>query len=256
MFKVIPIPAFKDNYIWLLVNPSNQRCAVVDPGDAEPVIAYLEQFQLSLEVILITHHHHDHTGGIKKLSELYPVKIYGPTQDPIEKVDQKLIENDQVKLDFLNATFTIYDIPGHTRGHIAYYGEGMLFCGDTLFAAGCGRLFEGTPEQMYHSLSKILRLPDETLIYCAHEYTQANLHFAETVEPENKFIQQRLQDIKQVRGKNLPSLPSVLSLEKLTNPFLRCHLDSVINSAQLKLDETLTNPVNVFRALRAWKDTF
>jgi hydroxyacylglutathione hydrolase len=257
MLTVMPIRAFKDNYIWLLVNSDSHYCAIVDPGDADPVLDYLQKEHLIPTTILITHHHHDHSGGVLKLKEHYPTLIaYGPTQEVIAGIDHKIVENDVIKLAPLDLTFTVLDIPGHTKGHVAYYGHGMLFCGDTLFAAGCGRLFEGTAQQMYDSLTKICRLSDNTLIYCAHEYTAANLRFAEIVEPQNTDIQQRKKDVALQMEQHVPTLPSYLSLEKLTNPFLRCNQRSVVTSVQSQLDENTVDPVSIFQALRAWKDKF
>jgi len=256
MLNVIPIPAFKDNYIWLLVNPNNQRCVIVDPGDAAPVISFLEKENLTPVAILITHHHHDHTGGINLLKQTYPLDVYGSKRENVAGVDHLLDENEVIDLTDLNLQLKVINIPGHTQGHIAYYGHGLLFCGDTLFAAGCGRLFEGTPEQMVQSLAKIAQLPDDTLIYCAHEYTEANLKFANTVETNNPDTQKRIHDVAKLRSKNYPTLPSTLKMEKLTNPFLRCEIDSVIKSAQLQSGELITDPVRVFQVIRQWKDTF
>jgi hydroxyacylglutathione hydrolase len=257
MLNVIPISAFKDNYIWLLVNPANRFCAIVDPGDAGPVLNYLQEHNLTPCAILITHHHHDHTGGIDILKQYYQtLPIYGPATETIPQMDHKVDETNHVKLEPLSITFNVYDIPGHTKGHIAYYGDGMLFCGDTLFAAGCGRLFEGTAQQLYNSLRKIAALPDNTLIYCGHEYTAANLRFAAVVEPDNIEIKNRIKEVATVTQQQHPTLPSVLHLEKLTNPFLRCHIDSVINSIKLQSNKQLNDPVSLFQALREWKDTF
>ncbi|MDR3492718.1 MAG: hydroxyacylglutathione hydrolase [Gammaproteobacteria bacterium] len=256
MINIIPIPAFKDNYIWLLVNSINHHCIIVDPGDALPVIDVIKQHNLILDAILITHHHNDHSGGIKQLIELYPVPVYGPAQEHITGVDHLLHEHDEIYFENLAMKFLIFDIPGHTKGHIAFYSTGMLFCGDTLFSAGCGRLFEGTAEQMFHSLSKITSLPTDTLIYCAHEYTLSNLRFAQCVEPNNIHINEAIALANQLGEQNLPTLPSVLYKELLMNPFLRCHADSVINSVNHHNGEQLSDPVNIFQALRTWKDTF
>jgi hydroxyacylglutathione hydrolase len=257
MLTVIPIRAFKDNYIWLLVNSTNQHCAIIDPGDANPVIEYIENEHLTPTTILITHHHHDHSGGILALKEKYPaIAVYGPARETIPGVDHKVTENDVIKLAPLGLSLSVLDIPGHTKGHVAYYGKYMLFCGDTLFAAGCGRLFEGTANQMYDSLSKIRHLPDNTFIYCAHEYTAANLRFAEAVEPDNADIQQRKQAVALQMEQHVPSLPSTLLLEKLTNPFLRCDQGSVLKSIRSQLHEKSPDPVSIFQALRAWKDKF
>jgi hydroxyacylglutathione hydrolase len=257
MLKVIPIPAFKDNYIWLLVNPDNRSCAIVDPGDAQPVLNYIEEHQLSPCAVLITHHHFDHSGGIPKLHAQYTkMPIFGPTNDEVIGVDHKLVEGNKVTLTALNLELTVLDIPGHTHGHIAYYGDQMLFCGDTLFAAGCGRIFEGTPQQMFKSLSKLAALPPDTRVYCGHEYTASNLVFAGTVEPDNQAIKRRIKAVNELRANNQVTLPSTLEEEKLTNPFLRSDVKSVINSVQLQVNNQFTDSVSIFQALRAWKDTF
>jgi hydroxyacylglutathione hydrolase len=257
MLKVIPIPAFTDNYIWLLVNPTNHVCAIVDPGDAAPVIEYLKHHHTQPCAILITHHHHDHTGGIEALCHQFSgIEVYGPALDPVARIDHKLVEGDKVRLPALHLELTVLDIPGHTKGHIAYYGEKMLFCGDTLFAAGCGRLFEGTAQQMVESLSKLANLPADTQVYCAHEYTAANLRFAAVVEPDNQDIAKRAAEVNILRENNAVTLPSQLSLEKLTNPFLRCNINSVVNSVRDKQSIASTDLVSIFQALRAWKDNF
>jgi hydroxyacylglutathione hydrolase len=257
MLKIIPLPAFKDNYIWLLVNPDNRFCAIVDPGDAVPVLDYLQTEQLTPCAVLITHHHQDHSGGIAALHEKFPaMPIYGPADDNVAGVDHPVMENEVVKLPELNLELLVLDIPGHTLGHIAYYGDSMLFCGDTLFAAGCGRVFEGTPPQMYHSLQKLANLPLNTEIYCGHEYTAANLRFAATVEPDNEDIKTRIEKVNAQREQDEVTLPSTMQLEKLTNPFLRADSKNVISSVQQHFNQQFADPVSVFQATRAWKDTF
>jgi hydroxyacylglutathione hydrolase len=257
MLEIIPILAFKNNYIWLIANKENQQCAIVDPGEAEPVFIALRKHSLTLTTILITHHHQDHTGGIQELHQALPgIAVYGPAHESIPCLNHPLVENDEVALPSLDLNLRVLDIPGHTKGHIAYYGNGMLFCGDTLFSAGCGRLFEGTAAQMVSSLSKLVNLPSDTLVYCAHEYTRDNLRFAELVEPENEDIQNRIQEVDTLRANNLPSLPSVLSKEKLTNPFLRCESDTVIKALSTRFNKNFTDPVETFQTLRTWKDTF
>jgi hydroxyacylglutathione hydrolase len=257
MLTVIPLSAFKDNYIWLLINPTNAYCAIIDPGDAEPVFNFLKNEHLNPCAILITHHHHDHSGGILALKAAYPHLVcYGPLHESIPGINHPVNEQSRVLLPELNIELQVYDIPGHTKGHVAYHGHNMLFCGDTLFAAGCGRLFEGTANQMYHSLTKLASLPENTLVYCAHEYTAANLRFAAMVEPENTAIQDRINEVAKLIAHNIPTLPSVLSLEKKTNPFLRCQKSAVINSVEKYQGEILSTPIHVFQALREWKDTF
>jgi len=255
MIQITALPAFTDNYIWLLQDPRTHRCAVVDPGDAAPVQAWLKDNpQWTLSDILITHHHHDHVGGVEALKKATDATVYGPASENIPARDVALEDNDRINV--LGHDFDIIAVPGHTLGHIAYYHTGLLFCGDTLFAAGCGRLFEGTPRQMYSSLSRLAALPGETQVFCTHEYTLSNLRFAKAVEPENQHIAQRFDDVTQLRAHDRITLPSTLALEKLTNPFLR----TAETSVKEKLDER-TGPINptpsaVFAGLRAWKDKF
>lgn len=250
--QIVPIPAFEDNYLWLLVHGTH--AAVVDPGDAQPVLHYLAQHKLSLCAILITHHHGDHVGGIRELLSHFPVPVYGPAHEKIPGRTQALTEGDCVRLPELGVELSVIDVPGHTAGHVAYYGAETLFCGDTLFACGCGRLFEGTPQAMHQSLSKLARLPDTTLVYCAHEYTLDNIRFAKVVEPDNADLLQREIDDRNSRTAHRPTVPSRLDLEKRTNPFLRSAVPSVIEAAQHYAGRTLPEPWQVFAVVRAWKD--
>ncbi|SEE73065.1 hydroxyacylglutathione hydrolase [Pseudomonas kilonensis] len=255
MIQISALPAFTDNYIWLLQDHATQRCAVVDPGDAAPVQAWLEAHPgWVLSDILITHHHHDHVGGVQALKNATNATVYGPASENIPARDQALHDNDQVSV--LGWDFDVYAVPGHTLGHIAYYHHGLLFCGDTLFAAGCGRLFEGTPAQMHHSLSRLAALPEDTLVYCTHEYTLSNLKFAAAVEPGNPDIVARLEKVSRQRSEGIMTLPSTLALEKLTNPFLRTTETSVKQKADERNGQRNQTPSEVFAALRAWKDTF
>jgi len=255
MLHIKPIPAFNDNYIWLITATDSMQAVVVDPGSAEPVLITLKQSNLHLAAILITHHHSDHVGGIKQLQAYYPeVPVYGPANEIIPGITQRLEEGDTVHLSAIDATFTVIAVPGHTAGHIAYYGQGALFCGDTLFSIGCGRLFEGTPQQMHESLSKLAALPDATQIYCAHEYTLNNIHFAKQVEPNNLALQAREEAVKALRAKNKPTLPSDIGLEKATNPFLRVTEPAVIAAAETVAGTSLSAPATVFKTIRAWKD--
>ncbi|WP_207283149.1 hydroxyacylglutathione hydrolase [Pseudomonas sp. FW300-N2F2] len=255
MIQISALPAFTDNYIWLLQDHSTQRCAVVDPGDAAPVQAWLDAHPgWVLSDILITHHHHDHVGGVQALKNATNATVYGPASENIPARDQALHDNDQVSV--LGWDFDVYAVPGHTLGHIAYYHHGLLFCGDTLFAAGCGRLFEGTPAQMHHSLSRLAALPEDTLVYCTHEYTLSNLKFAAAVEPGNPDIAARLEKVARQRNEGIMTLPSTLALEKLTNPFLRTAETSVKQKADERSGQRNQTPSEVFAALRAWKDTF
>ncbi|WP_420233199.1 hydroxyacylglutathione hydrolase [Pseudomonas sp. ABY48] len=255
MIQISALPAFTDNYIWLLQDHSTQRCAVVDPGDAAPVQAWLETHPgWVLSDILITHHHHDHVGGVQALKNTTNATVYGPASENIPARDKALHDNDKVSV--LGWDFDVYAVPGHTLGHIAYYHHGLLFCGDTLFAAGCGRLFEGTPAQMHHSLSRLAALPEDTLVYCTHEYTLSNLKFAAAVEPGNPDIVARLEKVSRQRSEGIMTLPSTLALEKLTNPFLRTTETSVKQKADERNGQRNQTPSEVFAALRAWKDKF
>ncbi|VVN84168.1 hydroxyacylglutathione hydrolase [Pseudomonas fluorescens] len=255
MIQISALPAFTDNYIWLLQDHRTQCCAVVDPGDAAPVQAWLEQHpEWTLSDILVTHHHHDHVGGVEQLKQRTGARVYGPASENIPGRDVALHDNDSISV--LGCEMKVIAVPGHTLGHIAYYHHGLLFCGDTLFAAGCGRLFEGTPEQMHHSLSQLAALPEDTLVYCTHEYTLSNLRFAQAVEPNNPHITERLANVTQLREDGHMSLPSTLALEKLTNPFLRTGETSVKQKADERNGLDNRCPSAVFAALRAWKDKF
>lgn len=254
MPSVEPIRAFSDNYIWALPDRPSGRAVVVDPGDATPVLDWLAREQLTLAGILITHHHPDHTGGIERLLAHATVPVYGPRGEHIPHRSVALAEGDWVKLEAPALEFQVLEIPGHTAGHIAYYGHGLLFCGDTLFAGGCGRLFEGTPEQMYGSLGKLAALPSDTQVYCAHEYTEANLRFAARVEPDNQALRRRMKAARALRAEDRPTVPSTLAEEQATNPFLRVNEPAVIERAEAEAGHGLASPVDVFAAVRAWKD--
>ncbi|WP_207866022.1 hydroxyacylglutathione hydrolase [Pseudomonas sp. 58(2021)] len=255
MIQISALPAFTDNYIWLLQDHATQRCAVVDPGDAAPVQAWLDAHPgWVLSDILITHHHHDHVGGVEALKKATGATVYGPASESIPGRDIALKDNDKVRV--LGWDFEVYAVPGHTLGHIAYYHHGLLFCGDTLFAAGCGRLFEGTPEQMHHSLGRLAALPEDTLVYCTHEYTLSNLKFAAAVEPGNPDIVTRLEKVTRQRQNGVMTLPSTIALEKLTNPFLRTGETLVTQKVDERNGAQNRAPSEVFAALRAWKDKF
>ncbi len=258
MIKVTALSAFSDNYIWVIKHDNDARVAVVDPGQAEPVLAHLEQHQLELGAILITHHHPDHTGGVKKLLQHADVPVYGPAgeQHPIDTLSARLAQDDQVDLDWLGLTLDIIEVPGHTAGHIAFHGGGMLFSGDTLFSGGCGKLFEGTAAQMRKSLEKLRALPAATLIYCGHEYTEKNLAFAQAVEPDNAALAERVEKVQTWRAQDLPSLPSMLKDERGFNPFLRWDQQSVMSAASERAGTQQTDPDTVFATIRAWKDAF
>ena len=255
MLKVDPIPAFSDNYIWLLSH-ENSAC-VVDPGDAQPVIDCLESRGLTLTDILITHHHFDHVGGLDALVERYAPVIYGPNNPGIEQITRRVAAGDRVSV--LGSDFQVLEVPGHTLDHIAFFRDGddpLLFCGDTLFAGGCGRVFEGTPEMMHASLQRLAVLPEATRIYCAHEYTLANLAFAAAVEPGNSALQERIRAAEALRAADTPTVPSQIGLELATNPFLRCQESALLDSlaAQGRLSGQ-TGP-EVFATVRGWKDNF
>lgn len=259
--KINPIPAFRDNYIWIIHNA--EQAIVVDPGDAPPALKYLQTNQLQLRAILITHHHNDHTGGNSMLLDHFNVPVYGPKRESISTVTHPVQEGDTVHIPLLSLALEVIEIPGHTRGHVAYFGssqgpqdKNILFCGDTLFASGCGRVFEGTPQQMYKSLQKLANLPEDTLIYCAHEYTLANIAFARTVEPNNADLEKREHRAKQLRSENTPTLPTSIAIEKACNPFLRCHQQEIIKTASQYAGKMLNEPIDVFSTLREWKNCF
>jgi len=258
---VTAIKAFNDNYIWALANTSNDNVALVDPGDASVCIDYLLHNNLVLSEILITHHHSDHVGGIKGLldfakTKAWPVTVYGPSNENIALLDVKLKENDEVNLTGLGLQFSVLDLPGHTKGHIAYFDDNILFCGDTLFSGGCGRLFEGTPKQMHHSIAKLANLPDDTLIYCAHEYTQANLAFALAVEPNNAALHNYAEQVKVKRQNNESTIPSNIALEQKINPFMRCHEEAVKSAAEQYSKAIQNSEIDVFSIIRSWKNNF
>jgi hydroxyacylglutathione hydrolase len=252
MVDVVPLKALQDNYVWTLRNRTH--AAVVDPGEAGPVLAYLASENLTLAAILATHHHADHVGGIPALLEKWRVPVFGPKKEPIATLTNPVGGGDSVEIPELGAKFEVIDIPGHTRAHIAYYGLESLFCGDTLFACGCGRVFEGTPAQMLASLSKLATLPDATRVYCGHEYTVANIEFARKVDPGNVALAARERTARALRAAGKPTLPSTLGEERATNPFLRAAEPAVIESANKYLGARVSDPVQVFAAIRDWKN--
>jgi hydroxyacylglutathione hydrolase len=254
--KLIPIPAFDDNYIWMLHD--GRRALVVDPGDSEPVFAALQQGGLTLEAILVTHHHGDHTGGVDNLRQATGARVYGPALEHMPEPLQRLSNGDVV--DVLGLRFDVLLVPGHTAGHIAYFShipsqDPVLFCGDTLFSAGCGRLFEGTPAQMLASLSRLAALPEATRVCCAHEYTLSSLRFALAVEPDNSELRAYQERALELRRTHQPTLPSSIRLEKAVNPFLRTHLPSVAHVVRQR-NANAMDAISVFAALRTWKDQF
>lgn len=249
--QVVTLPAFNDNYIWLLVEQTT--AVVVDPGDHLPVIAALDELGLSLAAILVTHHHWDHVDGIPQLREKYHCPVYGNSR---VAADQRLAGGEQLDIAGLQQKVQVLSVPGHTSDHLAYLIGERLFSGDTLFSAGCGRLFDGTAEQLLKSLDLIEKLPEQTLIYPTHEYTQTNLRFAKAVEPDNPWIDQRIAQVNQLRAKNLPSLPVRLNDEQRYNPFLRSREVSVRTAIEQYIGQQLTDDTAYFAGLRSWKDNF
>jgi hydroxyacylglutathione hydrolase len=255
--SVRPVRAFSDNYIWLIEPPRAQgRLVAVDPGDAAPVIAELQRSGASLAAILLTHHHPDHIGGVPELLRHGAVPVIGPDDNRIAQRTRTVHDGEQLELPDLGLTFEILQVPGHTVSHIALWGHGALFCGDTLFSAGCGRMFEGTPRQMNDSLTKLRNLPPETRVFCGHEYTAANLRFASTVDPANAAALDYQGRVERVRAAGNPTLPSTLDLESRVNPFLRCDVPAVVRAAETHAGKSLKDPAEVFGVLRAWKDQF
>jgi hydroxyacylglutathione hydrolase len=250
MLNIIPIPAFDDNYIWLLHNA--RYAVVVDPGDAQPVIAALKKLELTLTAILITHHHSDHIDGVNALLDYQAVPVYAPKYEQFDFSHIQLAEGDEISLAEIAQTFRIMWLPGHTLGHIAYVNGDYLLCGDTLFGAGCGRLFEGTPAQMLHSLQRLKTLKPSTKVFCTHEYTAKNIAFALTLEPDNENLMTRKQQVQALRTQHLPSLPSTIELELQTNPFLRCQQATIIKNLQTKNKDELT----IFTALRILRNHY
>lgn len=253
---IVPISALKDNYIWMLLNEKTSAAWIVDPGEASPVFEYLKQHHINLHGIFVTHHHWDHTNGIADLIQTYPIQVIGSIDSCCPHISKRVANDEILTLEAWLPKIRALSIPGHTLDHTAYAIGKALFTGDTLFGAGCGRLFEGSPEQMYQSLQKLANLPEDTQIYCGHEYTLANLRFAAVVEPQNEAISQRIEKTQVLRDKNCPSLPSLLSEEKQTNPFLRSHVLAVQEQVSAQFQRKMTDPIEVFAALRQWKNVF
>lgn len=259
MLDISPIHAFRDNFIWLLHSKDSQRGVVVDPGDARPVLQRLAHQGIELSAILITHKHSDHVGGIRQLLARYPgIPVYGPNGEPIPEVTIGLADGDRISLEAIEAQFIVMDVPGHTEGHIAYYSDladpPVLFCGDTLFSVGCGRVFSGTHEQLHDSLMRIAALPPSTLVYCAHEYTLENIGFAKWVEPDNPALLERERQAFVQIDADQNTIPVRLSIETATNPFLRVNESTVIAAAERYAGRPLQSSRDIFRTIRTWKD--
>jgi len=257
MLTIVPIPAFDDNYIWLIYDQASHQAFVVDPGDAAPVLQALQKLELTLAGVLITHHHLDHVGGLTQLRSAFDPVVFGPRNPAIEGISETLGAGDSIEV--LGYNFEVLEVPGHTLDHIAYFHPGaepLLFCGDTLFAGGCGRVFEGNPPMMLQSLQSLAALPPATRVYCAHEYTLANLAFARAVEPDNTALAHREEEAQACRARNEPTVPSNLALELATNPFLRC--DQTELQASLRSQGKLQGETaaDVFTTVRGWKDNF
>jgi len=259
MPKFIALPAFQDNYIWMLVDDQSGRVAAVDPGDPVPVIRWLgRRPEYALSHILITHHHRDHTGGVAALKAATDCKVFGPAGEEIAGLDRRLEDGDEFSL--FGQQIQVISVPGHTSGHIAFFGDHAsdpwVLCGDTLFAGGCGRLFEGTAEQMHASLQRLAALPEQTRVLCAHEYTQANMRFARAVEPDNDDVRVRAEVVDDLRAAGRMTLPTTIGLERQTNPFLRCSEAAVIATASARAERPVAPGADTFAVLRSWKDSF
>lgn len=257
MLHPIPAPALSDNYVWLLRHEGDNACVIVDPGEAEATLAALDREGLEPAAILVTHRHNDHVGGLEDVCARYPdARVHGPAGERIAGVTNAVGHDDRVHIPALDTEFEVIGTPGHTRGHIAYHGGGVLLCGDTLFAGGCGRVFEGTNEQMTASLQRLAALPGETLGCCGHEYTLSNLAFARAVEPDNEALAERERHARATRDAGQPTLPFELTEELHTNPFLRCDEPSVKRAAEARAGHPLEDSAAVFGVLRDWKNRF
>jgi hydroxyacylglutathione hydrolase len=253
MLNITGIPALQDNYIWLLQHEGH--AVVVDPGEAAPVLDFLQKNELQLDAILCTHRHNDHIGGIAELREVYNVPVHGRKHPNNPHITHDLREGDRLRLDPLDTVFDIIEIPGHLDDHLAFIAEQTVFCGDVMFGAGCGKNFEGSLAQLHHSLQRLAALPEDTLVYCAHEYTAYNLPFALACEPNNPYIQRRNVETNLLRAANRPTVPFTIALEKATNPFLRYSNPELIHTLQSR-GLVNTGELAVFTALREWRDRF
>ncbi len=258
---VLHADAFEDNYIWIVTSSKptpgmSTPAIIVDPGDSDPVFSLLENENLQPAAIFCTHHHGDHVEGAPDIADRTQIPVYGPAKEKIRAVTHPVDDDDLIEIEALNIRFKVLAVPGHTNGHIAFYGEGMLFCGDTLFSAGCGRVLGGTHEALLESLKIIARLPGDTAIYCAHEYTMSNLRFARAVEPNNQDLLEYESEVEGWRAQHQPSLPSRLDRELMFNPFLRCDSEAVRQAVEQHEGRPISDELAVFTALRQWKDRF
>lgn len=257
MLELIPVPALSDNYIWLLKKPGSNNVAVVDPGEAKPILSALSHGGYNPVAILITHHHDDHVEGLFDLKHHYTgAPVYGPAEEDVRGLTDDVSGGDRVEIPELGVTFEVYDTPGHTQGHISFYGDGVLVCGDTLFAGGCGRVIEGTNEEMVESLAKLGALPADTMCCCGHEYTRKNLAFARAVEPDNEALAEREREVVALRDQGKPTVPFPLGPELETNPFLRCDQPAVKAAAEQHAGRNLDGTLEVFSVIRDWKNNF
>jgi hydroxyacylglutathione hydrolase len=254
MIQIEPICAMSDNYVWMAWSPPFDAVVIVDPGDATPVLRMIHRRDLRIAAILITHHHNDHVGGVAELLQASPAPVYGPKREKIAHVDHLVGGGSIVRVQELGFELQVMDVPGHTAGHVAYVGPGFAFVGDTLFAGGCGRVFEGSPELMHSSLRRLAALPGETEVFCAHEYTTDNLRFALEVEPDNQRLASRLEFARRERAEGRPTVPSTIDDELATNPFLRCDQAPVVQAAERRAGRELAGPAEVFGVIRHWKD--
>jgi hydroxyacylglutathione hydrolase len=260
MKEIVPLKSLSDNYIWMITDTEAGICVAFDPGNSASVINFLKKNNLSLSGLLVTHHHYDHTGGINELKETFSVPVYGPRKDNISELTHPVDDKETINFNKMNLSFTVFITPGHTRGHVIYYTDdikpGCLFTGDMLFSGGCGRIFEGTHEQMLESLKKFKNFSQDTRIFPAHEYTQKNLEFASSIEPQNSPIIERLKNVRDLRKNGKPSVPSSLSDEFSTNPFLRTDCPELKKSVEEKIGSHVQSEMEVFRIIRGWKDKY